>query len=91
MQTPTPRPLPLKVTISLLRLYVVMGIASIGVGASLGYTAYRMRVVDGLKSGTGYVMLVAGVVIAFGIWRCALACYHLHRISRSRAKPRSSQ
>lgn len=86
MQTPKPRQLPLKVTISLLRLYVVMGIASIALGSFLGYTAYRMRVVDGLKSGTGYVMLVAGVVIAFGIWRCALACYHLYRINKLRSK-----
>lgn len=76
-----PRSLPRKMTSSLLWLYMVMGITSIIAGASLGYTAYHMRTVDGLQSGTGYVMAVAALVMAFGIWRCLLAIYHLRRMS----------
>jgi hypothetical protein len=85
MQSPKSRPLPRKITVSLLWMYVVMGLASIGIGLALGITAYHIRM-DGSKQGTGYVMLVAGVVIAFGIWRCALAGYHLRRIGRSQPK-----
>jgi hypothetical protein len=85
MQTPRSRQLPRKVTISLLRLYIVMGLASIVIGVNLCMTAYHMRMVDGLKQGTGYVILVGTVVIGFGLWRCALAIYHLRRI---RSAPR---
>ena len=50
MQAPKPRHLPRKVTLSLLRLYIVLGLASIGIGVNLCTMAYHMRVVDAIDA-----------------------------------------
>jgi H+/Cl- antiporter ClcA len=80
--------LPRKFTITLLWAYIFMGIVSIAAGGYLSYTAYEMRLASSRHGspmpGSFYVMLVGGVIVVFGIWRCALASYHLFRLRARR-------
>jgi hypothetical protein len=83
MPTPNGLKLPRKFAIYLLWIYVFMGIVSMLAGGYLSYNSYQMRVA-GNTHGTFFVMLVGGVIAAFGVWRCVLAFYHLHRVRAGR-------
>jgi hypothetical protein len=64
-------------------LYVALGVGCLGAGLYLLAASYHVTSAAELHS-LGAIRALAGVLIAFGVWRGGLALFHMGRVLRRR-------